>query len=427
MRRVLSATNMRPLPWLLTFLSILNISFAQGEAIPVKIKPDGTWQRGEQSYFIKGAGGSGSLHELKRRGGNSIRSWSETELGGAHGLLERAQALDLTVCAGIWLEPECNWFSYRKPADCAKQLQRVLKIVEQHRNHPALLCWGLGNEAEGDGGNEAFWKQLESLATAVKVADPNHPSFTAVAGFSPAKIQAVKALVPSLDFVGINTYGALAGLRASLKEHDWTRPWVVTEYGARGFWESPRTPWGSAKEQTSTEKARQLREVAPQALAATGGCGGGYVFVWGWKQEATSTWFSLFSPEHESVGSVDVLETLWTGNAPTNQAPELLQLTSTAAEAALLPGSVFSAKAEAKDPESDPLTYTWVVRPEATNKNNEGKDPLPPPDLASIVKQEGSRVELVAPSKPGAWRLFLTVRDGKGHIATGNVPFLVKQ
>jgi len=42
----------------------------------------------------------------------------------------------------------------------------------------------------------------------VKAVDPAHPTFTAVAG-SYQKAAGLNAHTPSLDFVGINTYGAL--------------------------------------------------------------------------------------------------------------------------------------------------------------------------------------------------------------------------
>jgi beta-galactosidase/beta-glucuronidase len=220
---------------ILTSLLILVIAttHAAAEAVPVKIVPGVGITRGGEPYFIKGAAGDKHLDELVATGGNSIRTWTTNGLGP---ILDAAQQRGLTVCAGIWLEPECHWFSYAKPEHCKRQAERVKKEVLQHRDHPALLFWGIGNEAEGDGNNAAYWKQLEVLAKTVKEIDPAHPTFTAVAGLQPAKVAGIQAHTPSLDFVGINTYGALYGLRDYLAEANWTRPWVVTEYGARGFW-----------------------------------------------------------------------------------------------------------------------------------------------------------------------------------------------
>lgn len=411
----------------LTFGLFLILSPALfGGAIPVKISPEGNWQRDGKPYFIRGAGGYGSLEELKKRGGNSIRTWSDRNIGGPDGILEHAHKIGLTVCFGVWLEPECQWFSYKKPEDCEKQKQRVLKTILEHRDHPALLCWGIGNEVEGDGENEAFWHQLNRLARVVKEADPAHPTFTAVAGFSKKKIIAVNQWVPDLDFIGINTYAALGRLRESLQSEGWKRPWVVTEYGARGFWESPRTSWGVAKEQTSTEKAVQLRDMYQRSIEDSGGCGGGYAFNWGWKQEYTGSWFSLYSRQQEAVTAVDVLEEMWTGKGPENRSPELIRLKCPDAEKPMVAGTQFKAETLAHDADEDPLTYTWIVRAEDPHKGNEGRNQEPPTFPAAILKSQGPQAEIAAPSKPGNYRLYLEVRDGKSHLATANVPFRVE-
>ena len=38
----------------------------------------------------------------------------------------------------------------------------------------------------------------------------------------------------------------------------------------------------------------------------------------------------------------------------------------------------------------------------------------------------GGEVELLAPSRPGAYRLFLKVRDGRGGASAENFPFFVE-
>ena len=81
------------------------------EAIPVVLTAAGM-TRGGKPYFVQGVGGDKRLPELAKRGGNSIRTWSTT---GLDKILDEAHSLDLTVSAGIWLESECSWFSYKNP------------------------------------------------------------------------------------------------------------------------------------------------------------------------------------------------------------------------------------------------------------------------------------------------------------------------
>ncbi len=406
-------------------LCILSIAAtqAQAEAVPVKIVPGTGITRGGQPYFVKGGAGDKHLDELVAAGGNSIRTWTTNGLGP---ILDEAQKRDLTVCAGIWLEPECSWFSYAKPEHCARQAERVKKEVLQYRDHPALLFWGIGNEAEGDGNNAAYWIQLEALAKAVHEIDPAHLTFTAVAGLQPAKVAGLIAHAPSLDFVGINTYNALHALRGYLEKAGWTRPWVVTEYGARGFWESPRTSWGAPIEQTSGDKAKGIRKGYEAAIKPGGDCWGGYVFLWGQKQEATATWFGIFTETGESTAVIDLMHELWTSKPPTEHAPDLKSLTSTAAKKEIEANSEFTAQAEATDPDGDPLTYHWTVTPETAGRDNKGRERKTKPIPECITKTEGSSASFHAPEKPGAYRVHLVVTDNHKRAATANFPFKVK-
>ena len=389
--------------------------------VPVKIIPGKGITRGGQPYFVKGAGGTEHLDELVKRGGTSIRTWSTDGLAA---ILNDAQKHGLTVCAGIWLEPECSWFSYANPEHCARQSERVAQYLREFRDHPALLFWGLGNESEGDGKNAAYWKQLDALAQLVHKEDPAHPAFTAVAGLQPEKAAGLNEHAPHMDFVGINTYGALPSLREHLAKVKWTRPWVVTEYGAQGFWERPRAAWGAPFEQTSTEKAAMLRDSYQKTISPAGDCWGGYAFLWGHKQEATATWFGLLTAEAETTPAVDVLQEFWTGKAPANRAPDVTPLKLSLS--ALRPGETFTASVTGTDPEKDALTWHWSVAPESAGRDAKGRERVPAPVPAAIVKSGEGTAEFRAPAQPGAWRVFLRVTDGKGHAATANAPFQVK-
>lgn len=408
---------MRPL---LLILLAIPLSAAP---VAVKIIPGQAITRGGEPYFVKGAGGTEHLDELTASGGNSIRTWSTD---GLRAILDDAQRRGLTVCAGIWLEPQCEWFSYSNPGHCARQTARVQKDVREFRDHSALLFWGLGNESEGDGRNDAYWKQLEVLAKLVHTEDPAHPCFTAVAGLSAEKAAGLNQHTPSLDFAGINTYGALPGLRKHLTDVKWTRPWVVTEFGPQGFWERPRAAWGAPLEQTSTEKAEAILSSYKAAIAPGGDCWGGYVFLWGQKQEATATWFGIFTAEGESTGTRDVLQSVWTGKPSPDHAPALTEFRSATASKEIKPGAEFTATAVASDPDGDALTYHWTLTPESGSRASDGHEVPPAPIPSAFVKAEAGNATFNAPEKPGAYRVHLRVTDTRKHAATGNFPLLVK-
>jgi hypothetical protein len=398
------------------------ISSNTSRAIPVRVDGDQGMLRGGKPYFVKGAGGSGNLEQLASRGANSIRTWTTADLDG---ILDEAGRLGLTVSAGIWLESECSWFSYQNPEHCEKQVERVRKEVSAYRDHPALLAWGIGNEVEGDGTNSAFWRQLDRLALLVKELDPAHPTFTAVAGFNKVKAEGMNADAPNLDYVGINTYGGLTNLRRQLKEIGWKRPWILTEWGPRGFWESPKSAAGAPIEQTSSAKADMMRRFYQTVISGEGGCLGSYVFVWGWKFEATATWFGLFTHEGDTTSAADALQEVWSGRKPANQAPVIKDLRGVP-KTAVTKGGAFDASVQASDPDGDPLVWNWAVLPEQKGHDSNKRVPMPAAVAGTIAKASGDRVSVTAPDKPGIYRLYVWVKDGNGHAATANAPFEVR-
>ena len=101
-----------------------------------------------------------------------------------------------------------------------------------------------------------------------------------------------------------------------------TKPYVLTEFGPPGVWEIPKNDWGAPVEPTSTEKAAfYRRSYESGVIGAPGLALGSYVFTWGFKMEATPTWYGMFLPDGAPLGAVDVMTELWSGSPPKNLAP----------------------------------------------------------------------------------------------------------
>jgi hypothetical protein len=405
---------------------------------PVKVevkKATGGWEllRGGKPYYINGAGGRGHLDLLKTLGGNSVRTWSANPAE-VNKVLADAGRLGLTVAAGLWLAPERHGFDYSDPQSVKKQFQESIAAVRRLKDAPTILVWGIGNEMEGDGTKPDIWKAVNDIAREIHRIDPNHPTMTVIAGTGKDAIKLVNFMkyCPDVDILGINSYGGMATLIDEVRSAKLDRPFIATEFGPIGWWERPKTSWGAPLEQTSSEKAETYRRSYEHSVKGAGKLAlDSYAFVWGSKQERTHTWFGLLLPDAkggvEKTAVLDELSHQWTGKWPSNRAPQTSPIRSDADQKEIAPGSQWTAAVETKDSEGDALVYEWEVR-EETHDAKEGGDAeaAPPAHPEAVVETKGVTAKFVAPRQAGAYRLYVTVRDGHGGAATANMPFFVK-
>jgi len=307
----------------------------------------------------------------------------------------------------------------------------VRETVRKYKDHPSILIWGIGNEMDLDYTNFEVWKHMENICEIVKKEDPNHPTMLVTAGLDVAEIKLIKKHTPSLDILGINTYGNINYLKKALDMYNWKKPYIVAEWGPYGWWEVGKTSWGAAIEETSSEKAITYQESFQSILNDTSNCLGSYVFLWGQKQETTSTWFSMFTNEEEETEVMDVMIKGWTGKTPENQAPKIsnFTLSNKVAENNIIlkTGITLNANVNISDPEEDKIIYQWQVIPESNDKKTGGDKEKTPKPLKGIFKKSDSFKNTVSFTiqYPGEYRLFIFAKDGNGNVATGNIPFKI--
>ncbi|UCG59856.1 MAG: hypothetical protein JSU70_10110 [Phycisphaerales bacterium] len=391
------------------------------------------WQllRDGQPFYIKGAVGWEHFDVLRECGGNSVRTRASKRQ------LDRAQKYGLVAMAGLPVRGERNGMNWDDEGMVAEQRQRVLRAVEELKGHPALMLWAVGNELDwippGRPHSPRLWERLNELAVEIRKIDPDHPVLTVVGtGRFERKIQEMAKQCSGFDLLGINTYGDIdevVGLAAKY----WPKPFVIAEWGPTGHWQVPKTKWRVPIEQSSTEKARAVFDRYTTVIQPNRDrCLGSYVFLWGQKQETTHTWYGMFR-DGMRTESVDVMQCLWTGSWPQNRAPAVLELSieGFAAERQIYlePGKTYSASVACYDSDYDELTFAWDIRPEVEIPANSyaggGEKPAKPiPGL--IADGHGPRVNFTAPSKDGPYRLFVQIRDGRGHAGYGNVAFYVR-
>jgi hypothetical protein len=411
-----------------------NPEATQGQ-VRVEIRQKGAafqiFREGEP-YFIKGIGGRHYLETAAAAGANSIRTWDPRDAGM---LLDRAKDLEMTVMVGVWLSHYAT--DYTDPCYRERKIDEVRNLVENYKHHPALLMWSLGNEINLEGGdtNEA-WLFLDELARLIKELDPNHPVITVIS-YNGSTLDTISVLAPHLDAVGINAYAAVDSLRNMIDGSFYMGPYIITEWGVDGHWEALQTSWGRPIEATSALKEEwHLMRYNRNILANSDRCIGSYVFLWGQKQERTSTWYSMFQKDilgtdtgAVSFPAVDAMHYNWTGTWPHNRAPQvwsmLINDVSAENNIILSPNEPMVSKVKAGDPDNDELTYIWELLEEPVDLGIGGSYEARPRTLVSVKGTQAAMLNLRAPGIAGQYRLFVYVLDNNGHAGTANIPFQV--
>ncbi len=385
-------------------------------------------ERAGKPYFIKGAGGTSYTDRLAKYGGNSIRTW-DTRNG--EEILSKAKSLGLTVTMGLNVARERHGFNYDDTTLVKKQLEKLRQEVRKYKSYPALLIWGIGNELNLEYKNPNVWDAVNDIAKMIHEEDPAHPVTTMLAGVNKKEIDYIKARCPDLDLLSVQVYGGLASVPQQLRAAGWEGPYMVTEWGPTGHWESKQTPWKASIEETSSQKAAVYKSRYEASIKQDKHCVGSYVFLWGQKQERTPTWYGLFTEAGEESEVVDVMQYLWSGSWPKNLAPHIDSILINNKKASdiiyLQPGKEYPVTVAAFDSNKDKILMRWELLPESTDLKNGGDRESRPEAIGeSVTQKDLENAVLKTPGKEGAYRLFLYISDGNNKVATANVPFYVK-
>lgn len=392
-----------------------------------------TLYRNGQPFLIKGAAGISHLDRLQEAGGNTLRTWDTLHIGA---ILNDAAAHNIAVIAGLALPHSATQSFYDDTAKVAAQLRAYREVVSKYKSHPALLMWCLGNEVDFPYKLrfKHFYRAYNDLLKMIHEEDPDHPVTTALENFSQRCVFNIKMKIPRLDLISINTFGKLVSLQNELDRFSWlwNGPFLISEWGINGPWESETTAWGSPIENTSGKKAEQYAERFNQSMPVNnprflGSC----VFLWGQKQEGTHTWFSFFSGDSAASEMVNTMEQLWTGRSPSHHAPAikymLLKGKGAKDNILLSPDSIYHAELLMEGPVSDSIHLSWEILAEDWfRKNIMTHNIKKPEDYNNLfLPGKGLTVSFRPPPAEGPYRLFVTVFDKKGYFSTANTPFYV--
>jgi len=404
---------------------------------PVKVeiaKTDSGYQlmRGGVPYTIKGAGMA--IDDIERfvgHGGNSIRNWTTSnQYQDTQDLLDAAHASGVTVALCLPMQAERWGFDYNDADAVAAQLDEFREEVIRYRDHPALLVWIIGNELNHSYTNSRVYDAVNDVARMIHELDPNHPTTTTVSEFEEKVIADIRNRAPEIDFISFQLYGSLFTLPDKIADLGFDDPFMITEWGALGYWEMQETAWGVPTETTSSGKAEVFLRGHRDVLATLEGqLIGSYVFLWGQKQERTPTWFGMFTEAGEETEAVDVMHYVWTGAWPPNRTPRVESLTldgkSAKQSVVLLAGESYQATFDVFDHEVDSLSYRWEVKPETVATQIGGDFEKRLSSLDGLLSDPAAATTSVKVREPGKYRLFAYAYDDHGHAAHANIPFMV--
>lgn len=400
--------------------ALLSATDAVAQPVQVTVDRDAILVNGKP-FVAVGAAGQSRFGLLKQLGATTVRTYGD-ETGF---VLDEAQKVGLKVIAGFWMEHPRRGFSYRDLAQVGPQLQRLTEFVSRHKNHPALLMWGIGNEVEAELKDDSdVWPGIEEAARLVRRLDPHHPTMAILAEVGGDKVTRLRKHAPSIQVLGVNSYGdSLPSLPGRVRAQGWRGPLIITEMGPMGQWQAKRTAWGAAIEPNSDEKAAMLSRwftaLQPEVQ-------GQIVFYWGQKQEVTPTWHSLLLQGGEYSRTAEAMAAAWGGNTPQgNRAPRISLFRFPQGDE-WNKDQVVRAELAAEDPDGDQFGAVWQVMAESTDLKTSGDAEQVPPVFPQAVREPGPKGAAISGLQPGNYRLFVTVRDGKGAAATANLPFRVK-
>ena len=420
--------------FLLSLITLTCVAASAQESGAVKVEVAKTGSgfillRDGKPYDIRGAGlENGDISSFAENGGNTIRNWSTAN---AQAVLDQALVHGVAVVLCLPVVPERWGFDYSDSAAVAKQLEFMRHEVQKYKDHPALLGWIIGNELNFDYTNPAVYDAVNNISMMIHQVDPNHPTTTTVAGLGIDVVRDLKNRAWDLDILSFQVYGELANVPDFLEMADLNRPIFITEWGAIGHWEMPKTKWQAAIEMNSSEKAGVYLQGYENYISPfKDEIIGSFAFLWGQKQERTPTWFGMFTEDGKKTETVDAMHRIWTGEWPANRTPAVISFTidgkSASDDIVLEAESVFSAEALISDPEGGPVDYFWEIKPESNALEVGGdRETIIESIVMNAEQLSPSSMRITAPTETGAYRLYVYAYDDNNQVAHANIPFLV--
>lgn len=421
------------------------------ESIEVKVTKNsqGNWilTVSGEPFYVNGAATNRFYTDVRKFGGNTIRLYSPKS-SDTREIMDDAYKAGLKVYLGLGMSA-AQYVDYSDAAKAAAQKETILEYVRQYKEHPALLCWSIGNEIEASNENNLnLWKTVGEIAAAIKELDGKHPVTCALAGSGTTRLQNLMKYAPDIDFISVNSYYPSVGnIANNIAQAGLDVPYMVTEFGPRGTWAmSPEPtrilPWtdyysstsSALVEETSTEKENVYMSIWENDIKAkeSAGCIGSFVFVWGYQTHGeVLNWYASYTTDRYTYGVCDAMQKCWTGSWPAARAPRIesrkdMTMNGKTAESAIkvAVNSQNTAKVVAVASTEIKLNYRWILFREGDHKT----DGSMPDGIEGLIENPSlPEISFKAPASSGAYRLYVfALDDVNKKAASACIPFFVE-
>ena len=414
------------------FLVALPAAQAHAAGSVVKVTGhQGSWQLtvDGRPYLMKGltwgpsvADAEKYMPDLRSMGVNTIRTWGTDASSKA--LFDSAAAHGIKVVAGFWLQPGGGPGSggcvdyVTDTAYKNHMLDEFPQWVQTYKDNPGVLMWDVGNEsvlglqncysgAELERQRDAYTTLVNDITKKIHAVDPDHPvtSTDAWVGAWPY----YKKNAPDLDLYAVNSYNAVCDIKSAWEQGGYTKPYIVTETGPAGEWEVPDDANGVPLEPSDRAKADGYTRAWGCVTGHQGVALGATMFHYGTEYDFGGIWFNLL-PAGEKRLSYYAVKRAYGGDTTHDNTPPVISDLAVEGDAGKVQaGRDLVLDVKATDPDGDRISYE-VLDNSMYVDQSKNLASLPFTDLG------GGRLKVTAPDRPGVWKMYVKVTDGRGNV-----------
>jgi len=367
---------------------------------------------------------------MQEMGVNALRTWGSDDKSQL--LLDLAYKYKIKVLMGIWMrhgqpgpegDDDFDWIRDRRGKK--KQMTMALDVVQMHKDHPALLGWGIGNEVTlniaTSSEKVSYAKFLEKVCRAVKKLDPNHLVASISAWLT--DIPYWQKYCKSIDIYGVNVYGyGVYAIQHELKKLEADKPFFLGEFGPVGEWEAQKDPNGVKEEPTDKQKYEIFADNWKNIEESSGSQFlGGFLFHFGKRLSFAGIWLNFFIEEAFRPGYWGARKA-FTGKDPTHKLPSIKTLLLLEAKKPQLPGKWINAKLEFLCP-GGILTKVifYYNQRQGTRAQRDAVVPL-----RSELDESSKLYRIQLPNNPGLTKIYAFVEDEHANLAIASASVRVQ-